>query len=255
MRRIIFLSIIIFYQTTVCAQKNSFEINYTALLSKLLYKKSFDDFHSRNSGPFSSLYFNTTMDKPLLTTTIQFSYHRKLGKKIEVGIWGREMIRGIKSPYNYMEGSGGYNLVYRYDSFELGLSTRYLIFQGKIMGLKIRFNPALDIYDSLKLKSNRLNRNTGVAIPTGNVGGRFNSGEETFFKRIKDHLDLSLFKLSLYTSLDLECRTIIKGLFFTGSIEIGGSTPLKTKDEAILSFLPDGWIISGSVDFGLAYKF
>ncbi len=255
MRSIIFLTIIIFYQPNLCAQKNSLEINYTAVVSKLLYKKSFDDFHSRNSGPESNLYFNTTMDKPLFSTTFQFSYHRKLSKKIELGIWGREMIRGVKSPYNYMEDFGGFNLIYRYNSYELGLSTSYLIFQGEMMGLKIRFNPALDIYNTLELRSNRINRNTGIAIPTGNVGGRFNSGKETFFKRIKDNLDHDLFKLSLYTSLDFEFKTIVKGVFFTGSVEFGGSTPLKTKDEATLSFLPDGWIILASVDFGLAYKF
>lgn len=266
MRAIISFTIIIFSQTAVYAQKNSFEINYTAILSKLLYKESFDDFHNRNSGPTSSLYFNTKMNKPLSSTAIQFSYHRKLSKKFEVGIWGRELIRGLKSPYtfninmnedpsNYSENYGGYNLIYRYNSYELGLSTRYLIFQGQIVGIKIRFSPALDIYNTLQLKSNSINRNTGIAVPTGNVDGRFNSGKERFFKRIKDNLDSDRFKLSLYTSLDFEFKTIVKGLFFTSSLEFGGSTPLKTKEEATLSFLPDGWIILGNIDFGLAYKF
>ncbi len=250
--------------TNGLAQKNSISIEHSTILSKLQFEEKITDFYERNTGRFSYLYGWTEMNQPLITSSIRISYKRNISKKIQIGIWGRKLTRGLRGAYSFNITSiqdtaalsdtyGGFDLVYRLKSFETGLSVEYEIFTNKVFSFCIGLKPALDVYDILEIKTNVLNRLNGVISPTGDEQRHFNSGIDKFFERYKDHLKRDFYRGSLYFSGIMEYQTIVPNLSFTTSIEIGGSTPLKTNDPAPLSFLPDGWIFLSSIQFGVAY--
>ena len=248
------------------AQKNIISVEHSTILSKLQFEEKIDDFYTRNRGPVSSLYWKTKMNRPIITTSTRFSYQRKVTDKISVGTWGRKLTRGLKSEYSFdivniqdtavlSDSYGGFNLIYRLRSFEIGLSLDYHFFSNQAITYIVGIKPAFDIYSSLEIKGNVLNRMKGTVFFAERSIEHFHSEREIFLDRYKDHIEYELYRMSLYFTGIIEYKTVIKGLFLKCSLEVGGSTPLKTKDPAPLSFLPDGWILLGSVQFGLSYHF
>lgn len=266
--KFIYLSFVsLFVCSYAFSQNNHVSVEYATIISKLCFQEAIADFYTRNGGGnIAFLYSKTELNQPLLTSAVRLRYEREVGNKVKVGIWGRKIIRGLKSRYSYnivpiadtaslSNTYGGFNLVYRLKSSEVGLSFDYTIFSTSSMKYSIGLNTAFDVYNTLEIKSNVINRSSGVIIPTEEFRIHFNSGESGFWERYKEHVQEELYRMGIYLSGKVNHTTIVKGLSLNCSLELGWSSPLSTKDPAPLSFLPDGWVISGSANFGISYSF
>lgn len=253
--------------TSSFSQKNTISIEHSTILSKLLIEKSIATYNDTHTGGvFSYLYPQAEINQPLITNSIRYSYKRKIGEKFKVGIWGRRLFRGIKNhysynllpdgvPFNISDTYGGFSLIFRMKSYETGLSLDYQVFTNKSLSFDIGINPALDVFDLLKVNDNSLKRDYGFVFITGNEQRYANSGRMKFWERYSYGIQNDWYRMSLYLSGTIDYKTIIKGLSLNCSINIGGSTPLKTEEQTTLIFLPDGWIVLGSIEFGLSYSF
>ena len=248
------------------AQRNQISLRHSTNLSILQFEDSILDFFERNSGIASDLHTGIRINKPLITSSVEYSYARLNKKNIQVGFWLRKIVRGVRTSYTHRLSSpvdttfsnvnyGGIDLVYRMKSHEVGLLFGWRAIVKNNTKFTIKIKPAIDVYDKLELKSNTFYRDLGFSIPTGNERRHFNSNEDNFVPRFFDNLDNNLFRTSLYINTSFSKGTIVKGVSLVSGLNFGFSTPLFTKDRSILSFLPDGWILLFNVDFAVAYEF
>ena len=244
------------------AQKNRISFEYLSVYSKLLYQNSFDDFYSRNAVGESLLYDKTELNKFLFSNTISFAFQREIKPHLTIGIYGRKITRGIQSNNSYNIVSindtsslnpnyGGFRLIYRLKSFDVGLSGRNTIVNKDKYQLSFGIKVGLEIYDILELKLYTIRKNSGVLIPSGNQISHYRIKNATLFEKISN----GLFKLGFYLSINQTYKLPIKNVLLLSSFDFGFSTPMITKEERVLSFLPDGYIIFSSLNFGLGYEF
>lgn len=247
----------------VFSQKNSFSIEYTRGISKIFFEHSLDDYYDQNSGLFRSLYKTSGKKKSISFNTFTFAYRRSLNKNLRIGLFARNLTRGLRINYSYSlvdannlpDDFGGVNFIYRLKSNEVGLLFEHTLLEKESINFFAGLKIALDVFDQLEVRENYIDKFTGVSAPSGNVRGHFTSGKEGFFNRYFDSISNDLFRFSSYLNFGSEVKTIIKNLSFLASIDIGGSSKMQTSDERITSNLPDGWIFLGSAQAAVLYKF
>lgn len=261
LRIFFFMQLGVINLNSISAQKNTITLEHSTIVSKLLFKEAILDHFDRNGGWFNTKVKSKPLELPIITSTVAYSYERNVSRKIKIGIKGRRLTRGLQSRTLYqgddiVDGNLNLGITYRLTSYELALISSFDILTKKNLKLGLRYTFAYDTHIILNLKNKTFQRFTGNSTSNGSFKNHYNSGRTyNLIKNIGFNHKNKTYRFGNYMSFYMISKTILKNLHLVSSVTIGGSTQLRTKDQRILDFLPDGQIVLASLDFGLSYSF
>ena len=242
------------------SQNNEFSIQYEFNFSKIRAQDALDNYYQRNSTGQHQFYRLATKPlKALRHQNFNFSYSRRIGDKLGLGLWFRQISKGLRSPVTYgfstlsRSAFGGYSYIFRVESIEVGLSAAATVYKKNGFEVILGLSPSFDTYIIAEDYRTTLAREEAFVYITSSIHSYAHWETPSKLRTVRKSIKSKLYRFGLYSSVKLVANTRFKLFNPYVSIQTGWNSKLRFKENT--NNPPDGTILLFNLSIGNSIQF